>query len=100
MGVAILACLVIIALTIALRAGGSPASLDITAVIPAEGRVLETRLDGDRLAVRLETREGQQILLYDAVTGAPLGTIRLERAGTAVAGPGAIGSGTMGGTMP
>lgn len=47
--------------------------------LPTGARVLEMDLDGDRLAVRLELGNGRQaIQLFDARTGAPLGTIALQ----------------------
>mgnify|MGYP006274166805 CR=1 FL=1 len=47
--------------------------------LPAGARVLEMDLDGDRLAVRLELGDGRQaIQLFDARTGAALGTIALQ----------------------
>jgi hypothetical protein len=53
------------------------------ATLPAGARVLAAELAGDRIMVRLALAEGgEALMLLDAASGAPLGTIELQSAGT------------------
>jgi len=45
--------------------------------IPAGAAVLGTALDGDRLAMTLKTKRGQEILVFDLKRGAIVSTVKL-----------------------
>lgn len=85
MGVLIVIGFVVIVVTLVMRAMGPGDSAETVApqhfgaaTIPIrkEDRVGAFVLDGDRLAVRIETREGTEIVLIDPETGREEGRIR------------------------
>ncbi len=85
MGIVIIAGATVVVTTIILRGGalGGPVVRGVID-LPAGARVMETRMDGGRLLIRLELAGGgERILINDARTGAPIATLDLARDGKA-----------------
>ncbi len=83
MGIAIIVGATVVVTTIIQRGGalgGGPARGAIS--LPAGARVMETRIDGGRVLLRLELAGGgERILIVDAETGAPIAVHDLARGG-------------------
>jgi len=84
MGILIVVGTAIIAVVIARRggdgslAGGDASSKTAWLALPAGARVVETALDGDRIALRIALiRGGQRVIIIDAHTGRRVGAIDL-----------------------
>ena len=83
MGVLIAAGLVTVVVTIASRTldGGKPPS-EAAFAVPAGAEVLETALDGDRMALRLRLADGTTAIhVFDLATGMRVGVARIEEGG-------------------
>ena len=84
MGVLIVAGLAVIVVTIVHRAtapreaAAPPGTL--APPLPAGAVVVETALDGDRLALRLDTPDGPRVAIVDLATGALVTTVVLPAA--------------------
>jgi len=78
MGVLIVLGVAGLAAVIAQRAAGAGALRPAVVVaVPHGARVVETALDGDRLALRLETPDGPRVTVVDLKTGEALSTVEL-----------------------
>ena len=83
MGVLIVAGVATLGVTIANRvaalgdAAGAP-SERIAVSLPDGARIVETTLSEDRLALRLDTPDGPEILIVDIATGALLSTVEIS----------------------
>jgi hypothetical protein len=85
MGVLIVVGSAVIVVKIAQRGGGDdgaanagPAVTPATIALPAGARVIETALDGDRIALRIALEGGgEQVLIIDARTGRHIGAVHL-----------------------
>jgi Family of unknown function (DUF6476) len=92
MGVMLVAGIVVIVATIAMRLGHRAAPVEVTAVmapngehrlveLPASAQVVSVQSEGDRITVRLKLPdESEELILLDWKTGARLGTIDLKPA--------------------
>ncbi len=85
MGVLIIAGLAVVAVTIATRVGTSepagPAGTAGPLVIPAGAEILETDLEGERIALRLRLPDGTMAIhVYDLAHGRRIGTFPIETA--------------------
>ena len=83
MGVLIAAGLITVVVTIANRTldGGGPPS-EAALAIPPGAEVLETALDGDRIALRLRLPGGAQAIhVFDLATGGRVATARVDGGG-------------------
>lgn len=85
MGVLIVAGVGFIAITIADRSAkslsGDAAPADVSVAIPPGSRIVETTLDGDRLALRLELADGAtRVLVVDTATGREIARVNVSRA--------------------
>ncbi len=84
MGVLIVAGTAVIAVTIARRGGedraasGGASTTPAKIALPAGARVIETALDGDRIALRIVlTGGGERVMIIDARTGRRIGAVDL-----------------------
>lgn len=80
MGVLIVLGVAGLAAVIAQRAAGAGAGAlrpAVVVAVPHGARVVETALDGDRLALRLETPDGPRVTVVDLKTGEALSTVEL-----------------------
>ena len=78
MGVLIVAGVLALAATIAWRAAGIAAPRGpVTLRLPPGATVVETALDGDRLALRLDTAAGPRIAIVDLATGDTVRTVEI-----------------------
>lgn len=59
-------------------APGPVAGTDVAVILPPGAEILETRVDGGRLLVRLRRDGLEEIRLFDATTGAATGLIRIK----------------------
>ena len=85
MGIAIIIAATVL-ITVMIQRAGRMGGAPVTAAIelPAGARVVETRIEGGRILLRVAlTGGGQQILIIDAETGARLATHDLMRKGKA-----------------
>ncbi len=48
--------------------------------LPERGRIVSTRLEGDRIVVRVRAPEGETVFLLDAKTGKAIGRIEIKQA--------------------
>lgn len=83
MGVLIVAGIGVIAVTIADRSADSVtgAATEVKVDIPPGSRVVETSLDGDRLALRLVLADGTtRVLVLDTATGRDVARVELREA--------------------
>lgn len=80
MGVLIAAGVAVIAVTVVNRLGaaGAPPG-NISVPLPEGAEIVETALDGDRLALRLETAEGPRVAIFDLATGRLVQTVEIAR---------------------
>lgn len=89
MGVLIFAGLIVVVVTIANRAsddgpGKTPIAAESTLKIPPGAQVLETTLDGSRVALRLRLRDGgTAIHIFNLADGKSAGVHRIEAEGQA-----------------
>ena len=87
MGVLIFAGLIVVVVTIANRMGGdgaakTPMATESTLQIPAGAQVLETTLDGSRVALRLRLRDGATAIhVFNLADGKSVGVHRIEAGG-------------------
>lgn len=78
MGALIAIGFAVIAGTIAWRlAGPAPPRAAIALDLPDGAAPVETSLDGNRLALRLDTPDGPRILVIDLATGARVATVEI-----------------------
>lgn len=78
MGVLIVLGVAGLAAVVAQRTAGAGALRPAVVVaVPHGARVVETALDGDRLALRLETPDGPRVTVVDLKTGEALSTVEL-----------------------
>ena len=83
MGVLIAAGLAVVVVTVANRTldGGKPPT-EATLALPTGAEVLETALDGDRVALRLRLADGTTAIhVFDLATGRRLATARIGGGG-------------------
>ena len=83
MGVLIVVGLVVVVVTIANRTldGGKP-STDAALALPDGAEVLETALDGDRIAFRLRLADGTRAIhVFDLATGRRVAVARIDGGG-------------------
>lgn len=82
MGVLIVLGVAGLAAVVAQRAAGAGALRPAVAVAVPEGaRIVETALDGNRLALRLETPDGPLVTVVDLKTGEAVSTVELAPRG-------------------
>ena len=82
MAALIVAGVVTIAVTIANRASAPEDATEAAIALPAGARVLETALDGKRIALRLRLADGgETVHVYDLATGERRAALRLRRGG-------------------
>lgn len=80
MGLLILAGVAVIAVTVANRLAATGRAHEPVALrLPADATVVETDLDGDRLALRLDTAAGPRVIVVDVATGEVLRTVEVTR---------------------
>lgn len=80
MGVLIAAGAAVVAVTIVHRLGAAGAPPEnISVALPEGAEIVETALDGDRLALRLETADGPRVAIFDLATGALVQTVEIAR---------------------
>ena len=78
MGVLIVAGLAVIVVTVVNRLGAPGAAPETVAVrLPEGAEIVETALDGPRLALRLQTPDGPRVAFFDLATGALLQTVEI-----------------------
>ena len=83
MGVLIVIGVGVIAVTIADRSAQSVsgAAAEVSIAIPPGSRIVETTLDGDRMALRLELSDGKtRVLVLDTVTGREITRVDIREA--------------------
>jgi hypothetical protein len=83
MGIAVIVGATVVVTTIIQRGGalGEPVARG-TINLPAGARVMETRIDGGRIMLRLSLQDGRQrIVIVDAETGAPIAVHELAPEG-------------------
>lgn len=83
MGVLIVAGIGVIAVTVAQRSAESVvgAPTDLKVDIPAGSRIVETALDGERMALRLELSDGgTRVLVLDTATGREVARVDVREA--------------------
>lgn len=83
MGIAVIVGATVVVTTIIQRGGalGEPVAHG-TINLPAGARVMETRIDGGRIMLRLSLQDGgQRIFIVDAETGAPIAVHELAPEG-------------------
>ncbi len=80
LGLLIVAGLAVVATAIAhrLSAAGAPREA-IALQLPERAAIVETVLDGDRLALRLETDRGPRVVIVDLASGRLVSTVEIER---------------------
>ena len=82
MGVLIVFGVAALAAVVVQRAAGAGAAQpEIVLPVPHGSRVVETALDGDRLALRLETPGGLRVTVVDLRTGKAVSTVELAPEG-------------------
>lgn len=54
---------------------------ELAVEVPADGSLIETTLDGDRLLLRVGASDGEQLIVVDLKRGLETGRIRLSAAG-------------------
>ncbi len=84
MGILIVIGTTVVAVTIvnrlsARQAAPDAVSAEIPVTLPDGARIVETALDGNRLALRIETQSGPRILIIDISTGTLISTVEFER---------------------
>ena len=52
---------------------------DIETVVGKESQIMSSQLNGDRLAVRIKTSTGQDLILYNIKKGLEIGRIHLKK---------------------
>lgn len=84
MGIAIVAGVVVIGVTIYNRLSGGVAETapgaafgDVVLPVPPDSRVVSTHVTEGRLIAIIDSRDGQRIAIIDLRTGRPLGTVKL-----------------------
>ena len=78
MGALIVAGLVTVAVTVANRAAGPGTATEAALALPAGAEVLETALDGGRIALRLRLADGSEAIhVHDLATGERRATLRI-----------------------
>jgi hypothetical protein len=95
LGVLLAAGIVALAVAITLRIERGPARAalavaagPVRAMLPEGGWVVATELSGDRVLVRVALPSGEEnLMLFDARTGAPVAVIELRAPGTTGAPP-------------
>ena len=82
MGALIVAGVVTIAVTIANRASAPEGATEVALALPAGAEVLETALDGKRIALRLRLADGSEAVhVYDLATGERRAALRIGTGG-------------------
>ena len=83
MGVLIVVGLIVVAVTIVNRTlDGEPPPTEAALALPAGAEVLETALDGDRVALRLRLADGaEEIHVFDLATGRRVAVARIGGGG-------------------
>ena len=89
MGILIVAGTAAIAVMLARRAGddgtggGAASGAPARFALPAGARIIETALDGDRVALRIALKGGgERVVVIDARTGRRIGAVDVVPAGT------------------
>lgn len=85
MGILILVGTTVVGVTIVNRVAartdaGSETTAQIPVSLPEGARIVETALADDRLALRIETKDGPRILIVDLITGTLISTVEIEEA--------------------
>jgi len=62
-----------------LKSAPQAKGFNIETVISKESQVISSQLDGDRLAVRIRTRAGEELILYNVKKGLETGRIQLKK---------------------